>query len=439
MKLHEYQAKKLLRAKGIRVPDGVIISHSDRAEKAIARLGGPTLVVKAQIHAGGRGKGQFLDGPLSVQKGGQKSSQKGQGGVAVVKGRGNAVRLAGQMLGSTLKTAQTSEQGQVVRKVWVEEASEIARELYLSVLLDRARARLVVVAAAEGGMGIEELAVTHPHAILRVPLEPSLSGGGWSPYVARKLALGLGFDLRSETAKDFAQLLRTLIALVQEHDLSLLELNPLAVLKDGHLAALDAKVQVDDSALFRHPALARLEDPHEMAIAEREARAHDLSYVKLDGEIGCMVNGAGLAMATMDIISLAGGAPANFLDVGGGASQEKVEAAFRIILRDRAVEAILINIFGGIMRCDVIAEGVVAAARARGLRVPLVVRLEGTKAKEGRDILSSSGLAITPAEGLHEAADLAVQAARNRRGSKGGNKEGNKKGSKRESKGGRSR
>ncbi|MDA7981875.1 MAG: ADP-forming succinate--CoA ligase subunit beta [Alphaproteobacteria bacterium] len=401
MKLHEYQAKKLLRAEGVRVPDGVVVSRPERAEAAVAKLKGPTLVVKAQIHAGGRGKGKFLDG-----------ARRGKGGVAVVKGHAEAADTARQMLGATLRTLQTSENGQTVRKVWIEEASRIARELYLSILLDRARSRLVIVAAAEGGMGIEELAAEKPDAILRVALEPALPGGGWSLYVARRLALGLGFPIRSATAADFAALLRALVALVQKRDLSLLELNPLAVLEDGTLAALDAKVQADDSALFRHPDLARLEDPHEMAAAEREARIHDLSYVKLDGEIGCMVNGAGLAMATMDLISLAGGEPANFLDVGGGASQEKVEAAFRIILRDRAVKAILINIFGGIMRCDVIAEGVVAAARARGLRVPLVVRLEGTKAEEGRRILASSGLAITPAEGLHEAAVLAVEASR---------------------------
>ena len=396
MKLHEYQAKQLLRAAGVRVPKGVRL----RSESCLAKLGqvrGPW-VVKAQIHAGGRGKGSFLDGPL-----------KGTGGVQIAKTEAQAATLARGMLGARLRTLQTGEEGQVVRNVWAEEASAIERELYLSLLLDRKQSKNIFIAAGEGGTDIETLAATRPEAVLKATLEPAMAGGGWSPCVARKLAGPLG--LKGAQAKDFARLLQTLARFAEANDASLLEVNPLAVLADGSLAVLDAKVQIDDSALFRHPALARLEDKREIPPAERKASEHDLSYVQLDGDIGCMVNGAGLAMATMDIIALAGGRPANFLDVGGGASQEKVEAAFRIILSDKQVRAILVNIFGGIMRCDVIAEGVVAAARARGLKVPLVVRLEGTKAEEGRRILARSGLRIYPARGLAEAAERAVELA----------------------------
>ena len=400
MKLHEYQAKKLLGAAGVAVPHGVRVrSHACLQKVLDAKLNKPW-VVKAQIHAGGRGKGKFLSG-----------ARQGQGGVQLVSTRQELEKVAMAILGEPLRTAQTGKEGQIVRNLWVEEGSQIAREIYLSILPDRASERMTLVAAAEGGMDIEALAETRPQAILRFPLDPAV---GWSPYLGRGLAQGLG--LEGATARSFVALVRSLVSFVEENDASLVEINPLAITKAGAVVALDAKIQIDDSALFRHPRLARLEDRYEMSSEERQARLHDLSYVKLDGEIGCMVNGAGLAMATMDSIAAHGGTPANFLDVGGGASREKVEAAFRIILRDKDVRTVLVNIFGGIMRCDVIAEGVVAAAQNLGLRMPLVVRLEGTKVAEGKKILADSGLAIIPADTLADAATKAVAAAQESKG-----------------------
>ena len=322
-----------------------------------------------------------------------------------------------------------------MRNLWVEAGSQIDREIYLSLVPDRAAERMTLVASAEGGMDIETVAEKHPEAILRLPLDPSV---GWSPHMGRSLVKGLA--LQGAAAASFLTLVRALIDFAERHDASLVEINPLAITKAGQAIALDAKIQIDDSALFRQPRLAKLEDRYEMSAEERQARAHDLSYVKLDGEIGCMVNGAGLAMATMDIIAAHGGTPANFLDVGGGATREKVEAAFgrKIILRDKDVRTVLVNIFGGIMRCDVIAEGVVAAARNLGLQVPLVVRLEGTKVAEGKKILSESGLEIIPADTLADAATKAVaaaqgvkqspkKAAKNTRGKKTKTKGANKK------------
>ena len=400
MKLHEYQSKKLLAAAGVAVPQGVRVrSRSCLQKVAAANLNKPW-VVKAQIHAGGRGKGKFLSGGL-----------KGQGGVQLVSTPQELERVALAMLGAPLRTAQTGTEGQVVRNLWVEAGSQIDREIYLSLLPDRASERLTLVASAEGGMDIEVVAERRPEAILRLPLDPAV---GWSAHLGRSLVKGL--DLEGASARSFLSLVRSLIQFAQTHDASLVEINPLAITKTGEAVALDAKIQIDDSALFRHPRLAKLEDRHEMSAEERQARIHDLSYVKLDGEIGCMVNGAGLAMATMDIIAAHGGTPANFLDVGGGATAEKVEAAFRIILRDKDVRTVLVNIFGGIMRCDVIAEGVVAAARNLGLKVPLVVRLEGTKVAEGKKILAESGLAILPADTLDDAALKAVAAAQGKAG-----------------------
>lgn len=400
MKLHEYQAKELLRSLGAVVPRGGVAYKASEVADAVAAVPGPLWVVKAQIHAGGRGKGAFLEG-----------ARTGSGGVAVVKSAAEAEAAARAMLGSRLATIQTGPEGQRVSRVWIEEGSSIEREMYLSLLLDRVRARTVIVAAAEGGMGIEELAAKSPEKILRIVLDPAV---GWSPWIGRRMAERLG--LEGAQVRDFSRLLKSLVEGFEAWDASMIEINPLAIVKGGAVMALDAKIQIDDSALFRRPELAALEDPGESAPEEREAQEHDLSYVKLDGDIGCMVNGAGLAMATMDMISLSGGSPANFLDVGGGADAEKVEAAFRIILRDSAVKAVLVNIFGGIMRCDVIAEGVVRAARGLGLQVPLVVRLEGTRVAEGRAILEQSGLEVVAARDLADAASAVVAAARGARG-----------------------
>ena len=395
MKLHEYQAKKLLAAAGVAVPQGVRVRSPACVQKVFAAKLDKPWVVKAQIHAGGRGKGKFLSG-----------AHQGKGGVELVSNPRALEQVVRAMLGHSLRTAQTGAEGQIVRNLWVEAGSQIDREIYLSLVPDRAAERMTLVASAEGGMDIETVAEKHPEAILRLPLDPSV---GWSPHMGRSLVKGLA--LQGAAAASFLTLVRALIDFAERHDASLVEINPLAITKAGQAIALDAKIQIDDSALFRQPRLAKLEDRYEMSAEERQARAHDLSYVKLDGEIGCMVNGAGLAMATMDIIAAHGGTPANFLDVGGGATREKVEAAFRIILRDKDVRTVLVNIFGGIMRCDVIAEGVVAAARNLGLRVPLVVRLEGTKVAEGKKILSESGLEIIPADTLADAATKAVAAA----------------------------
>ena len=388
MKIHEYQAKEIFRAFGVPVPDGIACLSADEADAAVGKIlpdGRGVCVVKAQIHAGGRGKG---------------------GGVKVAKSAEEARRFAREIFGMNLVTPQTGPGGQKVRRLLVERGADIADELYLGMVADRARQRVAVMASAEGGMEIEEVAARAPEKIRKAWIDPS---AGLDESEARRLALEIGVpDSAADSAVDF---MRKLARIFEECDASLVEINPLAVTRTGALLALDAKMNFDDNALFRRPEILALRDADEEDPAEAEAAAHDLSYISLDGNIGCMVNGAGLAMATMDIIKLRGGEPANFLDVGGGATKEKVEAAFKLMLANPKVRAILVNIFGGIMRCDVIAEGVTAAARQVGLRTPLVVRLEGTNVEEGRRILAESGLEIIPADGMDEAAQKAVAAA----------------------------
>jgi succinyl-CoA synthetase beta subunit len=386
MNVHEYQAKALLRQFGVAVPEGRLATTPAEAEEAARALHASVVVVKAQVHAGGRGKG---------------------GGIKLAKSPAEAKRVASEILGMTLRTHQTGPEGKVVHKVYVEAGSEIARELYVAVLLDRAVEKFAVIASTEGGMDIEEVAAKTPDRIQTVHVDPNV---GLQPYQARLLGFGLGLDGK-QVAK-FEALLSGLYRLYQEKDASLAEINPLVVTKSGDLFALDCKLNFDDSALYRHPDVIAMHDPEEEEPRERAARELDLAYVGLDGDIGCMVNGAGLAMATLDMIQLCGGSPANFLDAGGGADKEKVKEAFKLILRDPKVKAILVNIFGGIVRCDLIAEGVVAAATDLAVKVPLVVRLQGTNAAQGREILAKSGLNITPAETLREAGQKAVAAAR---------------------------
>ena len=385
MKVHEYQAKSLLAKYGVAVPRGEVAETAAQARDIAKRLGGP-VVVKAQIHAGGRGKG---------------------GGIRVAKDAEEAARHAAAILGMTLVTPQTGPEGRVVRKVLLEEALEADRELYVAVTLDRSLARPIVIASKSGGMEIEEVAARDPKAVVREPVDAAL---GMFPFQARRLALALG--LAGDAFKSGVTLLQSLFRAYVETDASLAEINPLVVTKSGRVLALDAKMNFDDNALFRHPDVREMRDLGEEDPLEVEASKFGLNYIKLDGNVGCMVNGAGLAMATMDLVKLAGGEPANFLDVGGGASEEQVENAFRIILSDPHVQAVLINIFGGIMRCDVIAKGVVAAVKGMGLSLPVVVRLEGTNVEAGRRILSESGLRVTPADGLADAAKKAVEAAR---------------------------
>ena len=390
MKIHEYQAKQIFRDFGVPVPDGIACLSVEEADAAVAKLlpddGKGVCVVKAQIHAGGRGKG---------------------GGVKVAKSADEARKFAREIFGMNLATPQTAPGGQKVRRLLIEEGADIADELYLGMVVDRARQRVAVMASAEGGMEIEEVAARAPEKIRKAWIDPS---SGLDEDEARRLAREIGVPERAvDSAVDF---MRKLARVFEECDASLVEINPLVATGKGELLALDAKMNFDDNALFRRPEIAALRDADEEDAAEAQAAEHDLSYISLDGDIGCMVNGAGLAMATMDIIKLRGGEPANFLDVGGGASREKVEAAFKLMLANPKVRAILVNIFGGIMRCDVIAEGVTAAAREIGLPVPLVVRLEGTNVEEGRRILAESGLKITPADGMDEAAQKAVAAAR---------------------------
>ena len=385
MNVHEYQAKELLRGFGVPVPEGQLASTPEEAEKAAKSLGTPVVVVKAQVHAGGRGKA---------------------GGVKVVKSPAEAKQAASDILGMTLHTPQTPPEGKLVRKVYVEAGSAIADELYLAVLFDRAVEQYAIVASTEGGMEIEEVAAKTPEKILTVHVDPNV---GLSDYQCRNLGFGLG--LPADQVKKLVPFVQGLFRLFVEKDCSQVEINPLVVTEGGDLFALDGKVNFDDNALYRHPDVAALRDPDEEDERERAAKEIDLAYVGLDGNIGCMVNGAGLAMATLDMIHYCGGAPANFLDAGGGADKEKVKEAFKLILRDPNVEAILVNIFGGIVRCDLIAEGVVAAAADLGIEVPLVVRLQGTMAEEGRKILADSGLDITPAETLQQAGELAVAAA----------------------------
>jgi len=395
MNIHEYQAKELLRGHGVSVLDGHVAWTGEEAEAAAARLPGPVYVVKAQIHAGGRGAGRFADDPA------------GKGGVRLARSPAEARAAAEAMIGHTLITRQTGAAGRKVRRVYVEAGCEIARELYLSLLVDRASGRITIMASTEGGMEIEEVAASHPERIHRVAIDPAT---GVSPFHARRLAFALGLSGGQVAA--FGRFVQAMYAAFVGLDCAIVEINPLVVTQAGEVVALDAKVSFDDNALFRHAELEKLRDEAEEDPKELEAAKYALNYVALDGTIGCMVNGAGLAMATMDIIKLYGAAPANFLDVGGGATKERVTAAFKIILSDPNVEGILVNIFGGIMRCDVIAEGVVAAAREVSLNVPLVVRLEGTNVALGKEIMAKSGLPIISADNLADAAEKVVKAVK---------------------------
>jgi len=386
MNLHEYQSKKIFAEYGVPVPRGAVAATADEAVAAAKQLGGPVWVVKAQVHAGGRGKA---------------------GGVKVTRDL-EAVRAAAQqMLGTQLVTKQTGAEGLPVSQVYVEEGSAIAREIYLSLTLNREKSRIAVVASAAGGMDIEEVAEKEPEKILSVVIHPAV---GLESYQARELAFGLG--LSGAQIGEFTTILKALYQLYIDKDASLLEVNPLIVTTEGKLVALDAKIGIDANALFRHPELSALRDRTQEDPIEARAAEHDLNYVSLGGNIACMVNGAGLAMATMDIIKLHGGKPANFLDVGGGATVERVTAAFELILSNTNVRAILVNIFGGIVRCDVIAEGIMVAVKKVGVKVPVVVRLEGTNAKQAREMLAQSGLSVTPAESLTDAAKKAVAAAK---------------------------
>ena len=395
MNIHEYQAKELMRRYGIAVPDGGVAWTPDEAAKQAGKMGGPVWVVKSQIHAGGRGAGRFKNDP------------GGKGGVRVVKSVEEVRENADAMLGQVLVTKQTGPDGKEVKRLYIEDGCDIARELYLSVLLDRATSRVTVMASTEGGMDIEQVAEETPEKIIRVAIDPAT---GIQGHHCRTVAFGLG--LQGNQMRSATRFLTAMYRAFTELDASLVEINPLVVTGAGDVIALDAKMNFDDNALYRHPDLAELRDEDEEDPAELEAARHDLNYVKLDGTIGCMVNGAGLAMGTMDIIKLYGAEPANFLDVGGGATRERVTTAFKIILSDPNVEGILVNIFGGIMRCDVIAEGVVAAAREVSLHVPLVVRLAGTNVDLGKKILADSGLPITSADDLADAAEKVVQAVK---------------------------
>ncbi len=394
MNIHEYQAKAILGQLGAPIAKGVPAFSVEEAEKAARALPGPVWVVKAQIHAGGRGKGRF------------KEAQAGdKGGVRLARSIAEVAENARQMLGHTLVTKQSGADGRVVNRLYIEDGSAIARELYLSALVDRAAGRVAFIASAEGGMDIEEVAASAPEKIVTVHVDPA---AGYSPHIGTTIAYALG--LTGGTVRQCVSLVGKLYAAMLEKDMSQLEINPLVVTEAGDLICLDAKINFDDNALFRHPDIAELRDPDEEDPREVEAAKSELSYVALDGTIGCMVNGAGLAMATMDIIKLYGAEPANFLDVGGGASKEKVSAAFKIITADPRVKGILVNIFGGIMRCDVVAEGIVAAVKEVGLAVPLVVRLEGTNVDEGKTIISESGLNVIPADDLDDAAQKIVKA-----------------------------
>ena len=394
MNIHEYQAKAILRGYGAPVPQGKPVLVAEEAAFAAAELGGPVWVVKAQIHAGGRGKGRFKE--VGV---GEK------GGVRVTKSVEEAAAEAQRMLGRTLVTHQTVPAGKQVNRVYIEEGSEIARELYLSLLVDRSTGRVAIVASAAGGMDIEEVAASTPERILTFSVDPA---SGLQPFHGRKVAFALGLD--GDQVKQCVKLVATLYRAFTETDCALLEINPLIVDAAGNLRCLDCKMNFDSNALYRQQAVLALRDETEEDHKERAASRHDLNYIALDGEIGCMVNGAGLAMATMDIIKLHGAEPANFLDVGGGATREKVTEAFKIITSDSNVKGILVNIFGGIMRCDVIAEGVIAAVRDVGLKVPLVVRLEGTNVELGKRIVAESGLDVIAADDLSDAAAKIVAA-----------------------------
>jgi len=384
MKIHEYQGKQLLAKYGVTVPRSVVVSQAEQVAGAVEQLGLP-VVVKAQIHAGGRGKG---------------------GGVKLARSIEEAVENARRMIGMKLVTHQTGPEGREVRTVLIEEGLKIKQEFYLGIVLDRAISRLVLMASSAGGMDIEEVAAHEPEKILKESIDPAV---GLQPFQARKVAFGIG--LPNEVVSKAARFMTALYRAFVDLDASLAEINPFLLTEDGELYALDAKLNFDDNALFRHKDYAELRDLNEEEPLEIEASKHDLNYIKLDGNIGCMVNGAGLAMATMDIIKLAGGEPANFLDVGGGASQERVENAFRILLSDKNVRAVLTNIFGGIVRTDMVASGVVAAARNIGVKVPVVVRLEGTNVEKGREVIEQSGLGFVAASGMKDAAEKVVALA----------------------------
>src|SRR5471030_2613712 len=389
MKIHEYQGKEILRKFGVAVPRGKPVFSVDDAVKAAEELGGPVWVVKAQIHAGGRGKG---------------------GGVKVVRSIEDVRKEATRMLGMTLVTHQTGPHGRVVRRLYIEEGSAIERELYLSALVDRETSRIAFIVSTEGGMDIEAVAHDTPDKIKTFQVEPVT---GYSPYIGNEIAAALG--VKGDAAKQLGGVVKSLYDAFVAKDMSLLEINPLVVTKDGIVICLDAKLNFDDNALYRHKDIQELRDLDEEDPAEVEAGKYDLNYVKLDGEIGCMVNGAGLAMATMDIIKLYGSEPANFLDVGGGATKEKVTQAFKIIVSYPNVKGILVNIFGGIMKCDIIAEGIIAAAKEVSLSVPLVVRLEGTNVELGKEILADSGLPILSASDLADAAQKIVKAVKEKK------------------------
>ena len=395
MNIHEYQAKELLKTYGVAVLEGHVAWTPEEAAAAAAKLPGPVYVVKSQIHAGGRGAGRFTDDP------------DGKGGVRLAKSVDEVRAAAEAMIGHTLVTKQTGPAGRRVHRLYVEAGCDIKRELYLSLLIDRETSRVTIMASTEGGMEIEEVAEHHPEKILRVAVDPA---SGISGFHARRLAYSLGLEGKQVGA--FSKFVDAMYKAFVALDCAIVEINPLVVTGAGEIVALDAKVSFDDNALYRHPDIEKLRDEAEEDPKELEAAKYMLNYVALDGVIGCMVNGAGLAMATMDIIKLYGSSPANFLDVGGGATKERVTAAFKIILSDPKVEGILVNIFGGIMRCDVIAEGVVAAARELSLNVPLVVRLEGTNVELGKQILASSGLKIIAADNLADAAEKVVKAVK---------------------------
>lgn len=383
MNIHEYQAKALLKTYGVSVAQGTVAFDSKTAKEIAETLPGPVWVVKAQIHAGGRGKG---------------------GGVKIAKSPTEVATLADQILGMTLITPQTGPEGKLVKKVYIEEGCNIAHEYYFSLLIDRATSRMTFLASTEGGVEIEEVAHTHPEKIIKVSIDPA---EGFQSYHGRRLAFGLG--LQGDQAKDLSRFAKGIYEAFLGLDASLIEVNPLVLTKEGKIIALDAKMGFDDNALYRHPDVEALRDLDEEDPVERKAAQNELSYIKLDGDIGCMVNGAGLAMATMDIIKYYGGNPANFLDVGGGATRERVTEAFKIILSDPNVKGVLVNIFGGIMRCDIIAEGIVAAAKEINLSVPVVVRLAGTNVELGKEILSKSGLQIIPQDDFSEAAECIVK------------------------------
>jgi succinyl-CoA synthetase beta subunit len=396
MNIHEYQAKAVLKEFGLPISRGVAIFDPSEAEAAAKELGGPVWVVKSQIHAGGRGKGTFMGAPEGAK-----------GGVRVTKSIDEVKQYAGEMLGQTLVTIQTGPAGKQVNRLYIEEGAQIAEEFYLSMLVDRATGGVAFVVSTEGGMDIEAVAHDTPEKIHTIPVDPAT---GVMPHHGRAVAKALG--LTGAQAKEAASLTEKLYTAFVSKDMSMLEINPLVLTGDGHLKCLDAKISFDSNALYKHADIVALRDETEEDAKEIEASKYDLAYIALDGTIGCMVNGAGLAMATLDIIKLYGESPANFLDVGGGASEEKVTAAFKIITADPQVKGILVNIFGGIMKCDVIARGVIAAVKAVGLQVPLVVRLEGTNVEEGKDIIRGSGLNVIPADDLDDAAQKIVAAVK---------------------------